>query len=329
MRESGDSFAIYYRLNDSLERELAYLNAAFEAMGRTAPENGTPWILTLPSPGGKVLYRTEIGSTRIERSGDGGATWDVDWEIPQGRYDYMKRHLHRGSRWRGFGVNDIELAPDGSGALIVAFDGEGILVRSPDGEWSQHAIDGIVPVTSSARSASDVGSALMFEWFVLIALGLIAGITLNEAGWEAIPRTGSEDLEKSRPRTARRVFSLVVIIILTIFGTSMTAPILGPAVPLFFFGPASLIFGFLILSDWANMSAASQGDPGAMRILRTCIVGTIAAWLAPTLVMILWTLGVVIAYWAAATVALLLWIASLAVPIIAIRKNDPAEPGIA
>jgi hypothetical protein len=325
-KKLADSVTSLELLRDSLEDASRYLSSLLKLAGPpyVLPGESDPILLQDPRRPG-VLYRTLPESTRIERSEDGGKSWSVDWEISEARYDYIDRHALDDHMVISYGVTDMIFTPDRSGTLVVSLGGEGILVRDPDGEWRERPIDGLVPITSSARNISDIGSSLTLEWFAFIALGIIAGIVINSIGWHAMPRI-DEQLEERRPRTLLRFSWLAAVLVIGgPFGIGI-GEILGLLVPIICFLPASLLFAVVIISDWSGMKSFAARERSLSKIIVACRRGSAAAFLLPMLCMICWTLGVPASYTVAAVIAGLSWIGSIIWATIAIRRSVRSSP---
>lgn len=325
-----DSVALYQGIRDPAVSAMNMADSAIRNAG-TEPVmyNEDSIIVTRTITDAGPLYRSKLGSTRIERSDDRGGSWYVDWEIPDGRDAYIWRQLKDESRFRQIGVRDMEFLPGADGVLVAALGSGGVMVRDQDGSWSQHQIGDLELVTPSARSFDEIISMLKLEWFALFALALIAGVVLNAAGWRTIPTSDDKSIEKFRPRTIPRIIILVVGIVLATWFTLTTNPIFGLLVPLVFFLPLALIFAGKILFDWSRMRHAAGGKMYIAQVIRICRYATLAALVLPTVCMIFWTLGIVISYQSAAIGVAVLWIGAVIGGIVMIEKvkNSVEESG--
>ena len=129
----------------------------------------------------QVCYRI-TGEPHIERSRDGGTSWRVDWRMPAGRHLFMIRFPE---------MNDlVDVEPDlipydlailetSSGyVVLVAYGNQGVLIKSPDGDWKRYAIstatEGVRPAAPIPYRAVDFENAwqtLLSEtiWIFLLA----------------------------------------------------------------------------------------------------------------------------------------------------------------
>lgn len=320
IQERADSLALFERIRDSAVNEMNAANAAVKNIGAEPVLYGEDSVIITCNPvvAGQ-LYRSTLGSLRIERSDNGGTTWYVEWEIPSGRDGYIGRQMKGERVNRQIGVRDMEFLPGDSAVLIAALGSGGVLVRDREGDWSQRPIGKLDLVTPSARSFEEIIPMLELEWFALLALGLIAGVVLNSVAWSMVPRSDNKVIRQKRPRTILRFVLLGVIMAFSAILGLATKPIIGLAIPVVLFLPAALIFLALILSDWSGIRQADM--PHAPDIVRISRYATLAAFILPMLCMIFWTLGIIISYQAAAITGGLLWLGSIIGGIVMMRKT--------
>lgn len=111
-----------------------------------------------------VRYRisAKIG---IERSDDNGQTWtrEVDFAREQARFLHISRERYLASP----GPQDAVFDPD-SGNLIVAMGHDGVLVRTPDGEWQWVAVGPFERV--EFEGASDRFGLIVGELYLALIL---------------------------------------------------------------------------------------------------------------------------------------------------------------
>lgn len=129
----------------------------------------------------QVCYRL-TGESYVEISTDGGATWKINWHMPAGRHLYMIRYPDFADL---VGVEpdlipyDLAILENSAGLVVlVAYGNQGVLVKSPTGEWERYpvltATEGIRPATPIPYWAVDFESAwqtLFSEtiWIFLLA----------------------------------------------------------------------------------------------------------------------------------------------------------------
>jgi len=113
---------------------------------------------------------------RVEFSANGGQTWQIAWQIPPGRREYMERvsfckHVE-------VGLNDLLIIPDDNQdyLVVVAMGNEGILIRRANGSWERKQVGwetAPTPFTADnflqAVSSTDTEYALwQVAWVVLL-----------------------------------------------------------------------------------------------------------------------------------------------------------------
>jgi hypothetical protein len=132
----------------------------------------------------QVCYRIS-GESYIENSTDGGSTWRIDWQMPAGRHLYMIRYP---------GMKDlVDVSPDlvpydlaileteAGYVVLVAYGNQGVLVKSPEGDWDRYAVstatEGVrpaAPIPYRAVDFENAWQALRSEttWIFLMAFCL-------------------------------------------------------------------------------------------------------------------------------------------------------------
>ena len=131
--------------------------------------------IVIPTPictaDGLVCYRVS-GREQLQQSLDRGESWELVWEIPAARRDYMNR------RWRGFQswcksepdfeIFDIVLLEQGDTHSVVgAMGNEGVLIWSPGQVTERVAVDMMKPtpikvplVLAPFRTFREIGQAM-------------------------------------------------------------------------------------------------------------------------------------------------------------------------
>lgn len=129
-----------------------------------------------------TCYRI-VAQDKVEESDDGGHTWRIAWQIPQGRRYYMQRIAEYGRCRRIVdpGPYDLILPESGEYTVIVAMGTEGLLVRNREGNWQQ--VGGFwmqVPLRFYAQNLDEalravereIDVATLMALFVLLILAL-------------------------------------------------------------------------------------------------------------------------------------------------------------
>lgn len=165
-----------------------------------------------------LCYRI-AGQDQVEASDDGGQTWRIAWQIPQGRRFYMQRVAEYGRCRRVVdpGPYDLILPETGEYTIIVAMGTEGLLVRNHEGHWRQ--VGGLwmqAPLRFYAQNFDEAVRAVAREidlatWIALFVLLILA--------FRSTQILKSIVLQK-QPSALRRVLPLLVIFALTgvVFG---------------------------------------------------------------------------------------------------------------
>ena len=105
------------------------------------------------------------GQPQVERSLDGGRSWQVDWEFPLERVDYTRRAGGlMGPKVINMAPLDLAVLelPDGP-RVLAAMGDEGALVRLADGSWQRVAVINATPTPLKAENVADALSNLYIE----------------------------------------------------------------------------------------------------------------------------------------------------------------------
>ncbi|MEV0645480.1 hypothetical protein AB0I28_09470 [Phytomonospora sp. NPDC050363] len=140
-------------------------------------------------------YRLHEGEAiGVDETLDGGATWRTAWELPPDRWRWLYRSHELDSSNRP-GIGDVlkgldilvRAVPAGH-QVVVAAGVEGLVVRSPEGEWSRVSVDAVggaygpstfhagpLPLTAFGSGASrEIGYAVL-----LGALAMLLATTIS------------------------------------------------------------------------------------------------------------------------------------------------------
>lgn len=119
----------------------------------------------------------------VEVSEDGGVSWSIDWQTPQGRKLYMERYSYASALH--ITPYDLDIIETGDGHLVVvAMGNEGVMVRSADGLWNRYAVDTMTPTPYQAETLEDALSALIYlELPVLILIAAAVFLLLTFSAW--------------------------------------------------------------------------------------------------------------------------------------------------
>jgi len=143
----------------------------------------------------QICYQI-TGEEQVEISNDGGATWQTDWQIPVGRKLYMER--------RFWGSNpdtvpfDMQIIESVGGYfVIVAMGNQGVLVKSPGGNWARYAVGLAEPISYQAASFKEAWNVINYsEQIVAILVGVGCLLLLSLAVWITIYINSSPRIRK-------------------------------------------------------------------------------------------------------------------------------------
>lgn len=269
---------------------------------------------------------------RVERSTDGGRTWQLAWELPWGRLQYMKRYHLIGSCKGLSGIdsrlNDLVLlSSNGQVTLIVAMGNEGVLVREPDGRWQRYGLGyGVEPTPFSAWSEGAL--ALFFKpiWpeiavLLILTLPIFLGASLWVwTTWSA--RTGRGNVIVAigwllligvllalgyfvaiaiQLRTAEPYYLEGALMLPMFF---LAASFLASPLTWLYAGAAALALGLL----WWRAAAQTLRPERAAQAGWACLALTLQLWLAG-LPLVLWLYALIPWYELALLIAVILAIA--------------------
>jgi hypothetical protein len=276
----------------------------------------------------QVCYR--ILPEQVEASHDGGKTHQTAWSIPWGRRFFMERES-RGSgpmaraKPIDMGPYDLILTPpvgaNGLSTVVVAMGNEGVLVRTPDGQWNRYAVWTAQPTPFTASSVFDVFGTVSVETDIAAFLVLLSFSLLSFRTASTFKKLGG-----SSHSVAWAIWPLVAVDVLLliawcvfawngfyrigpflIFGILSLYNLAVPISPNFL---VPLIFMILPISllvwTWKRIAQLHPGSGVALatfwRIVRVCI-GLALGAVGP---LVLWTIGVIPMYELAVALAVVL-----------------------
>lgn len=181
-RSSWGDFGSYVSRDGGLTWEAAE-PGQFEPAG--CDRHREPWEVGVPgSP--EIVYRAEPGAG-IERSADGGETWtrEVNLRGSEARGAY---HAQRqsGNTVAVAGPLDLDV-DEATGSVVAAMGHDGVLTRTPDGEWHRVAVGPYEP--AEIDTAGETLSLLSGELMLAAALALLAlasfSLLVERRSWPA------------------------------------------------------------------------------------------------------------------------------------------------
>ncbi|MBN2007584.1 MAG: hypothetical protein JXA21_29835, partial [Anaerolineae bacterium] len=273
-----------------------------------------------------LCYRVS-GDEIVEGSKDGGQTWKVVWRIPWGRDKYFKRLPQAGVVCPllapDFGPYDLVFVPQGErSVLVVAMGDQGVLVRTPDGDWQQHSVLDAAPTPRfSGMELEPIGIILMIlpeEIFILSAAALT---------WTGIAIWAWRILLAAVPTSSKRsiwgTFIPLLVGVLAIVGL-IGIPIVSLRFEAFF-SPLPIIslgvwIGAVTLT-WHRIQSISSIESTASNVMKRVSWLTPAGMMLAWLPFLLWIWGVVPFYEIALGLAIAIGVGSLAQGIRTLKRT--------
>lgn len=134
------------------------------------------------------------GAEAVEETLDGGQHWNIAWQIPWGRRRFMERSvLNTCKQSIDVGPYDITLyEANGEHTVLVATGNEGLLRRTPTGEWQRLALMTAEPTPYVAADGSLNNESWLpyvlaeLFWSVLAAFLVLAA--LSTCAWVTVLR---------------------------------------------------------------------------------------------------------------------------------------------
>jgi hypothetical protein len=157
----------------------------------------------------EVCYRL-TGQPSVEISTDGGKSWQIDWQMPAERQDYMARLPEMEDLldvYPDIIPYDLAILETGDGhVVLVAYGNQGVLVKSTDGAWERVAVlaDGkelraAIPLPTQAADLGTVVQVLASETTFILLLTFTGLAMFASIGWvgmvkkAASPKQGQVD----------------------------------------------------------------------------------------------------------------------------------------
>ena len=267
------------------------------------------------------------GQGIVERSRDGGVSWEIAWQVPPGRRRIMDRlasGLVCGKRI-DLGPYDVELMGNREArVVVVAMGNEGVMVGDMDGGWTRQQVGFASPTPFAVENPFDVLWVLLEETAILLAGVVLGWVFLNWLYWKPVLRELDAILPRDRggywmlkPLRGSILLMLVLIIGSIILEklTGLVAVILSTAWPL-------ILVVFLIpiagqIGSWRRLKASVPNPEEAGKALEAITLGTIAILAFGFAPFLLWSLGAIAHYSVALTLSIVL---TLIVLVLAARQ---------
>lgn len=318
--EYSGQASLYARSEDD-GQNWEQVDEAPEEVAAQLKESATLPMVVCDPADAQHCYRVN-GDERVEESKDGGANWQVVWEIPAGRRKYMERWINQplscGSGHLDMGPYDIVLfEKNGQPVVVVAMGNEGALVRNQRGEWERHPVLGAGPTPFE-------GGGLFITlietlWSLAAAVAVLLGF--SAVGWRIVLRNKPDSNALNRLWFAGAGVALFVVC-LSLIGALGQAGLIGMLIAV------GLILLGLFLTWWAV--ADVSGDAGLVWLAGGASLATaIAVYFVPTSFFDAWAAGQIAVYADAMTralgISIPLGVAGLAAVAWLCRQATPAK----
>lgn len=124
----------------------------------------------------QLCYRID-GQPKVEVSLDGGQHWQVAWQAPWGRREYMERRYRIPgcqAPYFDLATYDIAYLPTGNTHIVVVAMGtQGVLVHTPEGRWERQAMYG-EPIGYAAEEPVELFFTLAIENVIYLLAAVAA-----------------------------------------------------------------------------------------------------------------------------------------------------------
>lgn len=277
------------------------------------------------------------GDEIVERSKDGGTTWEVSWEIPADR----KIFFERANRDMDLGPYDMLIVQrENQEYVLVAAGEEGILRKElPNGEWERIKVENAEPTPFRSTSISDAIALTYREIIIWFLLSILAFHIACWLVWSAASKFSSEPLDKLQwifspalsPLLGMFISALLIVLLgLVVF---VAIQILSLVLNNYYVAMILLaILGFCVLAalaltpdtiirllkKWRVLLVANGYAPEtATQLAWLVYVSHLTVFLAGCLVWILWAMGGIARYEVAMIFAL---ISTCVIALIFFRK---------
>jgi hypothetical protein len=271
------------------------------------------------------------GEETVEESYDGGQSWQVAWRTPWGRRKFMDRSLYAGPMASCKSFPGIDLGPydlalserEGRQTLIVAMGNEGVLVRTPGGEWQRDGVLGAVPTPYIENYLPGVVFDILPELGISAVVGLLTLLTLSICVWwrVLVDAKASLSAKRSVAWVIRPSIGILLFIVLVgVIGYRSATTLLRSGVPSWMQGDhhfyalaSSALFSVVLFNGWLALAAIGALVVGLVltwrrveqvvpqpHLIRKAFLNALltatGVCLAPGLSFALWTLGVIPLY---------------------------------
>lgn len=246
----------------------------------------------------RLCYRIDGQQPQVERSEDGGQTWDVAWSPPAVRLSYMRRvaagtgKVLACGKEIDFSPHDLMLLPSGGGSVVlVALGNEGVLRGPADrAVWERFGVGWAEATPERGSSLHDLWppSTILTETLLLLAAGASAFLVLSVRTWTSARRRPDASGEGYRWFwwAAGGVLALVVVAAV-VAGVEELLPMLGI--------PLALILAYVAFlgQRWSIAIEDSLEVSAVQRCLWLSLAASFGSAALAWLFFALWVFGIV------------------------------------
>jgi hypothetical protein len=279
--------------------------------------------LTLCDPIDVMTCFRITGQPWVEGSQDGGANWQVVWQIPPERESYLRR-ANTGGCGKTPNIIPLDMAfitqPAGS-TLVIAMGNEGVVIHPSSGGWQRAAVGPfMVPTPITASNLDEAFNNIAMESILGLVGAVLIYLGLSLWAWIFATRHASP-MANHRPawvfRPARFAVAWILLVVaLPVLIRLFRGPFTNAIEIFWLFALVTLPFGILLISLVIWIRAGSlAARPGRYRLYGWVSLGTGLTICAVFIgCLLLWALGVIALYEialiiaAAVSASILVWV---------------------
>ncbi len=245
----------------------------------------------------------------VEESFDNGKTWSIAWEVPDGRKIIFDRG---GKGGQNTIPNDLIFIPN-EDRLFVAMVDNGLLVRSPEGNWQQISLnlireDGLlinesIPTLLYATRISEAFTLYYLDFLILFSISILVVVIYSLIVVFTATSIKDEDDENeiNQKSWAKRPSNMLIFISILIEGV-FALFFLPKFSPILIFSEfiIYILFFLLIVFIWlinelkSRIIKLTRNDKHFKGSFTVIFVNYIISILIPTIIFNLWALGIII-----------------------------------
>ena len=276
-----------------------------------------------------VCYRID-GRAQIERSTDGGQTWQVDWSLPVGRQAFLDRYpggpIQMCAKEVDMGPYDMAFVDrDGDRLLVVAMGNEGIQIRTPDGTWERRGVLSAEPTQYAALSLGQAVSVVWSETALWLIGGVVVLFAISARSWGAMfarSRTRSWVTRPARIAVWFLIGCAVAVALMFAGLGQLIGNLIQTLGPYLVMAAVVLTPPFCFLWSWQRAASLVIPSRRAWAAAGWCLLTALAAALLGLMPLVLWAMGAIAVYELALVLSLGITVGAL---YIGVRRIDKAS----